>query len=149
VSSLSLFVGGIMQGSKQEMAVHDQTYRDRIAAIVRRHHPDVQIVDPAKLHPDSTAYSRQQAITTFCDSLQRAATADALIAYLPEASMGTAIEIWCAHEAGKPVFVISPMLNNWMLWVTATRIFPDIDAFSTYVASGHLKRYLQQESRTL
>ena len=48
-----VFVGGIMQGSKREMAVHDQTYRDQIGAIVRRRHPDIEIVDPAKLHPDS------------------------------------------------------------------------------------------------
>jgi len=133
-----------MQGSKQEMVVHDQTYRDQIAAIVRRHHPDVEIVDPAKLHPDSTTYTRQRAVETFRDSLERAAAADALIAYLPEASMGTALEIWHAHEAGKPVFVISPLLSNWMLWATATRIFPAIDAFSAFVAGGHLNRYLQR-----
>lgn len=142
MSSVTLFVGGIMQGSKQEMAVHDQTYRDQIAAIVRRHHPDVEMVDPAKLHPDSVAYPRQQAVETFLGALERAAAADALIAYLPEASMGTAIEIWHAHEAGKPVFVISPLLHNWMLWATATRIFPDIDAFSAFVAGGHLGPYL-------
>ena len=35
-----------MQGSKHEMAVHDQDYRDEIAAIVHRHHPQVEIVDP-------------------------------------------------------------------------------------------------------
>lgn len=133
-----------MQGSIREMAVHDQAYRDQIAAIVRRHHPDVEIVDPAKLHPGSTAYTRQRAIETFRDSLQRAAAADALIAYLPEASMGTALEIWHAHQAGKPVFVISPLLSNWMLWATATRVFPNIEAFSAFVAGGHLKRYLQQ-----
>jgi hypothetical protein len=144
VSSITLFVGGIMQGSKREMAVHDQTYRDQIGAIVRRHHPEIEIVDPAKLHPGSIAYTRQRAVETFRDSLQRAAAADALIAYLPEASMGTALEIWHAHQAGKPVFVISPLLSNWMLWATATRIFPDIDAFSAFVAGGHLKRYLQQ-----
>ena len=144
VSSITLFVGGIMQGSKREMAVHDQAYRDQIAAIVHRHHPDVEIVDPAKLHPDSVAYTRQRAVATFRASLERAAAADVLIAYLPEASMGTALEIWHAHEAGKPVFVVSPLLSNWMLWATATRIFPDIDAFSAFVEGGHLKRYIQQ-----
>jgi hypothetical protein len=148
VSSITLFVGGIMQGSKREMAVHDQTYRDQIAAIVHRHHPDIEIVDPAKLHPDSVAYTRQRAVETFRDSLQRAAAADALIAYLPEASLGTALEIWHAHQAGKPVFVISTLLNNWMLWATATRLFPDIDAFSVFVAGGHLQRYLQQQLGT-
>ena len=140
---VTVFVGGIMQGSKQEMAVHDQSYRAQIAAVVRRHHPEAVIVDPAQLHPDSVRYGREQAVTTFLNSLDRAAAADVLIAYLPQASMGTALEIWRAHDAGKPVFVISPMANNWMLWATATRILNDLDAFSAFVASGGLAPYLQ------
>ena len=137
-----LFIGGIMQGSIKRMAVHDQDYREQIAAIVRRSHPDVEIVDPAKLHPNSVEYPRTQAVETFLDSLDRAAAADVLVAYLPEASMGTALEIWHAHAAGKPVFVISPMANNWMLWATATRIFADVDAFADFVAAGELDPYL-------
>jgi nucleoside 2-deoxyribosyltransferase len=139
---MRLFIGGIMQGSKQEMAVHDQNYRDQIAAIVHRHHPAVEIVDPAKLHPNSVEYAREEAIETFLDSLDRAASADVLVAYLPAASMGTALEVWRAYEAGKPVFVISPMVNNWMLWATATHIFPDLGAFSAFVAVGGLDVYL-------
>ena len=140
---MRLFIGGIMQGSKQEMAVHDQCYRDEIAAIVHRHHPEIEIVDPAKLHPNSVSYGREQAVETFLDSLDRAADTDALIAYLPEASMGTALEIWRACAAGKPVFVISPLVNNWMLWATATRIFADMAAFSAFVADGSLDPYLR------
>ncbi|MBN1642549.1 MAG: nucleoside 2-deoxyribosyltransferase [Anaerolineae bacterium] len=142
----TVFVGGIMQGSIQEMAVHDQTYRARIAAVVRRHHPEVEVVDPAQLHPDSVSYHREQAVQTFLDSLDRAAASDALIAYLPEASMGTALEIWRAYAAGKPVFVISPMSQNWMLWATATRIFADLDAFSAFVAAGGLAPHLGLKS---
>jgi hypothetical protein len=142
MENVRLFVAGIMQGSKREMAVHGQDYRDEIAAVVRRHHPEIEIVDPAKIHPNSVDYTRERAVATFLDSLDRAAAADLLVAYLPEASMGTALEIWRAHQAGKPVFVISPMASNWMLWATATRIFPDIDAFAAFLASGHLVSYL-------
>ena len=141
---MRLFIGGIMQGSKHEMAVHDQDYRDEIAAIVHRHHPQVEIVDPAKLHPNSVEYAREQAVKTFLDSLDRAASADVLVAYLPAASMGTALEVWRAYEAGRPVFVISPLANNWMLWATATRIFPDLSAFSSFVAEGNLAPYLDR-----
>jgi hypothetical protein len=137
-----VFIGGIMQGSIREMAIHDQDYRDVIAGIVRRYHPGVAIVDPRALHPDSVHYGREEAIQTFLAMLDRAATADVLIAYLPEASLGTALEIWRAYEAGRPVFVISPMTSNWMLWATATRILPDLAAFETYVAEGGLKPYL-------
>jgi hypothetical protein len=139
---MQVFVAGIMQGSLHEMSVHDQNYREQIAAIVRRRYRDVEIVDPAALHPDSVSYRRDQAVTTFLDSLDRAAAADLLVAYLPEASMGTALEVWRAYEAGKPVFVISPMLSNWMLWATATHILTDIDHFSAFVAGGGLDLYL-------
>jgi len=145
-SSPSLFIGGIMQGSIHAMAVHDQTYRDEIAAVVCRHHPEVEIVDPLKLHPNSVTYSREKAIETFLGGLDRAAEADILVAYLPQASLGTALEIWRAYEAGKPVFVISPMYNNWTLWATATQILPDLEAFAAFVAEGGLQDYLPVSS---
>ena len=139
-----LFIAGIMQGSKREMAVHDQDYRSQIAAIVNRHHPDVEVIDPFGLHPDSVSYTRGQAQRVFLDILDRVATADVLVAYLPEASLGTAVEVWQAYEAGKPVFVISPMVNNWMLWVTATRILADIPSFAAFVADGGLAAALHR-----
>jgi len=131
-----------MQGSIREMAIHEQGYRDEIAALVRRYHPEVEIVDPLKLHPDSVSYSREEAVATFLSMLDEAAAADVLVAYLPEASLGTAIEVWRAYTAGKPVYVISPMANNWMLWATSTRIFADLAAFEAYVADGNLVPFL-------
>ena len=138
----TVFVGGIMQGSIREMAIHDQDYRDVIAGIVRRYHPGVDIVDPRALHPDSVHYGREEAIQTFLAMLDKAADADVLIAYLPEASLGTALEVWRAYEAGKPVLVISPLESNWMLWATATRVLPDLAAFEAYIAEGGLEPYL-------
>ena len=123
-----VFIGGVMQGSIREMAIHGQGYRERIAALVRRHYPGVEVIDPFQLHPNSVEYGRERAVETFLAMLDAAATADALIAYLPEASLGTAAEIWRAYAAGVPVYVLSPMVHNWMLWATATRVFPDWDA---------------------
>jgi hypothetical protein len=137
-----LFISGIIQGSKREMAVHGQGYRQEIAAAVRRRHPEVEIVDPVQLHPDSVRYDRAQAVQTFLELLDQAGEADLLVAYLPEASLGTALEIWRAYEADKPVFVISPMVNNWMLWATAKHIFPDIAAFAEFVSQGNLAPYI-------
>jgi hypothetical protein len=127
-----------MQGSIREMAIHEQDYRDEIAALVRRYHPEVEIIDPLKLHPHSVSYSREEAVATFLAMLDEAAAADVLIAYLPEASLGTAVEVWRAYTAGKPVYVISPMVNNWMLWATSTCIFADLAALEAYVAGGNL-----------
>ena len=133
-----------MQGSIREMAIHGQDYRDEIAALVRRYHPEVEIVDPLKLHPDSVSYGRDEAVATFLAMLDEAAAADVLVAYLPEASLGTAIEVWRAYRAGKPVYVISPMANNWMLWATSTHIFADLDAFEAFVADGNLVPFLEE-----
>ena len=140
---MRLFIGGIMQGSKCEMGVHNQDYREQIAAIVRRYHPQVQIVDPFQLYPDSVNYARERAVETFLASLDEAASADIMVAYLPEASMGTALEIWRAFEAGKPVFAISPLANNWMLWATTAHIFKDVETFAAFVAAGGLAPYVK------
>jgi nucleoside 2-deoxyribosyltransferase len=141
-----VFIGGIMQGSIQQMGIHGQHYRARIADLVRQHHPGVEIVDPFDLHPNSVEYDRAQAVETFLAMLDEAAAADVLIAYLPEASLGTAAEVWCAYAAGKPVYVLSPMVHNWMLWATATRILEDWDAFEAFVAQGGLAPHLNHAS---
>lgn len=137
-----LFIGGIMQGSSRAMEVCDQGYRAHIAQVVRRHHPHVEIVDPFQIHPDSVTFDRERAVQTFLSLLDAAAQADLLIAYLPEASLGTAMEIWHAYQAGKPVIAISPMTKNWALWATARHILPDLEAFERFVADGGLRPYL-------
>jgi len=146
-----IFIGGIMQGPIISTpgggpAIHGQHYRARIASLVRQHYPGVEILDPFELHPNSVEYDREQAIETFLAMLEEAAAADVLIAYLPEASLGTAAEVWCAYTAGKPVYVLSPMVHNWMLWATATRILEDWDAFEAFVAQGGLAPHLSQAS---
>jgi hypothetical protein len=140
-----VFIGGVMQGSIREMAIHGQGYREQIAALVRRHYPGVEILDPFQLHPNSVTYSRQEAVATFLAMLDEAAAADVLIAYLPEASLGTAAEVWRAYTAGTPVYVLSPLIHNWMLWATATRILPDWDAFEAFIAGGGLASHLEQK----
>ena len=142
MSKVKLFIGGIMQGSSPEMAVCNQDYRTEIADIVRRQHPEVEIVDPFKLHPNSVTYGRERAVATFLTLLDVAAEADILVAYLPRASLGTALEVWRAFDAGKPVIAISPMDRNWTLWATTNHILPDIGAFEQFVAQGGLVPYL-------
>ena len=38
---------------------------------------------------------------------------DVVLAFLPEAWMGTAIEMWHAFHQGKAVVTISPLAHNW------------------------------------
>jgi hypothetical protein len=72
------------------------------------------------------------------DTTALAGQVDVLVAYVPEASMGTAIEMWEAHHAGVQVLTISPMAENWVVKLLSSRVFPTLEAFGAFVADGGL-----------
>ena len=72
-----------------------------------------------------------------------AGQSDALIAYLPEASMGTAIEIWQAYVNRRVIFTISPLSRNWVVRFLSNRVFADLEQFAQFVASGEFKRAVE------
>jgi len=128
--SLVFFIAGIIQGSLAD-GMHDQDYRARIAEVIRRRFPDARIVDPVALHPNSLDYSDEEARATFFAMIEEARRADVVIAFVPSCSMGTAVEMWEARRAGKPVIAISPLVNNWAVRYLSTRIvgtMEDLDA---------------------
>jgi nucleoside 2-deoxyribosyltransferase len=128
--SLVFFIAGIIQGSLAD-GMHDQDYRARIAEVIRRRFPDARIVDPVGLHPNSLDYSDEEARATFFAMIEEARRADVVIAFVPSCSMGTAVEMWEARRAGKPVIAISPLVNNWAVRYLSTRIvgtMEDLDA---------------------
>ena len=135
---MQVFIAGVMQGSRQGVAIAPQDYRERIAALLKAHVPGVEIWDPNRLHPDGVSYGREKAKQTLVEMAELAARADCLVAYVPEASMGTAIEMWQAYRAGVPVYTISPLTENWVIFSLSTKVFPDLDAFARFVASGGL-----------
>jgi hypothetical protein len=65
---------------------------------------------------------------------------DVLVAYLPSASMGTAIEMWHAYRGHVPVYTISPLADNWVVQSLSDHVFPDVAAFVTFVVDGGLSR---------
>lgn len=138
-----VFIAGVMQGTLRGTAMHSQDYRQRIAAILRAHLPTVEILDPNQLHPDGVRYDRERARRTFVEMAELAARVDCLIAYVPEASMGTAVEMWQAHRAGIPVYTISPLSKNWAILALSNELFPDLESFADFVAAGRLDRVSQ------
>ena len=135
---MRIFIAGIMQGSRRDNEVDDQGYRQQIAASLRRHLPEAEIVDPWELFPDSPGYTDEQGKRVFISMCEAAADTDALVAYVPEASMGTAVEMWQAYRAGVPVYCISPLTANWVVRFLARRVFPNLEAFEAFVAQGRL-----------
>jgi hypothetical protein len=134
-----VFVSGVMQGSRQGRNVNDQGYRQAIRRVVKARHPDAKIVDPAALFPDSLEYADDRARQVLFDMAEAAARADVVIAYLSKASMGTALEMVRAYDAGTPVVSISPMTYNWFIRFLSRRVFSTLEEFADWVAEGGLE----------
>lgn len=137
---MKVFLGGIIQGSHAGTELHDQEYRDEIKRIIRARVPAASLICPVDRHPNSIAYGPDEARHTFFSMVAEAEKADVVIAYLPEASMGTAIEMWQAHRAGRPVIAITPMRHNWVVNLLSTIVFPTLGEFRAFVEQGGLER---------
>jgi hypothetical protein len=131
-----------MQGSLHAHDVHAQDYRQLIAQVVRAHHPDVEIVDPWELHPDALNYTPEQASETLMKEIELAGTCDVLVAYVPEASMGSSLEMWAAYRAGAAIFTISKMTTNWVIQSLSTQIHPTLEDFLAFMETGGLSEAL-------
>lgn len=134
-----IFIAGIMQGSRRDNDIESQDYRERIVSAIRARLPHVDILDPWALHPDSVNYDDHQGRQVYLELNDMATTADVLVAYVPEASMGTAIEMWQAFKAGAHVFTISPLAENWVVKFLSQRVFATLDEFVQFVASGEFE----------
>ena len=133
----SFFLAGIIQGSNAGKSLHDQDYRDRIKVILRKYFPEARIFDPVEKHPDSVNYDYRTGESVFLGYIKLATECDCMIAYLPEASMGTSIEMWECYQKGVPVWTISPLKENWSVKFLSKRIFENIDEFEHYLKTNY------------
>ena len=141
---MRFFLSGVIQGSITGVGMNDQSYRDVLKGLLRAAFPaPAHTLDcPIELYPDSMGYSFDEGKRAFEDLVALAAGADAIIAYLPAASNGTAIEIWEAAKRDTPIFTISPMVENWVIKFYSTRVFPTMGDFSAFVHSGELAAFM-------
>ena len=139
---MRVFIGGVMQGSIQGKGIVSQDYRRRIAAALQARWPELEVIDPFALHPNSVEYDDAGAKETLFGMLDHAAASDLVIVYLPTASMGTALEMYVAHRAGVPVVTISPLAENWVVRALSQRVYPDIECFLWAVQSAASPRDL-------
>ena len=135
---MRFFLAGIMQGSHAEAVVHVQDYREHIAKLIREHVAGAEIYDPRAEHVDSIAYDEHRGRNVFFHHNRMCREVDVLVAFLPEASMGTAIEMWEAYQHGAAVIAVSPMKHNWAVKFLSHEIYPDLAAFEAALASGRL-----------
>ncbi len=138
------FLAGIIQGSISESTIHSQDYRRMVREILEECVEGARVYCPFDNHPNSLEYDDAKASQVFFDHIQMAARTDCLVAYLPEASMGTAVEMFAAHNAGRAIVAISPLGSNWTVRFLSDRVLDDIEAFGKFAASGHLVEFLDE-----
>jgi hypothetical protein len=141
---MRFFLAGIMQGSHTASAMHDQDYRQRIARLVAAHFPDAEIYDPLAKHGNSLGYDKLTGREVFFRHNLMCREIDVLLAFLPAASMGTAIEMWEAHQHGAAVISISPLKHNWAVKFLSHAVYVDEDAFEAALASGEVARRIDE-----
>jgi len=137
-----VFLAGIIQGSLREPRMHAQDWRREVIASLARHLPGAEVVDHVARHPGALAYDLPRIRATLEEGFAGVREADLVVAWIPEASMGTAIEIHEARRAGVPVVAVTPLGVNWVVRAFADVVLPDLAAFEAFAAGGGLERLL-------
>ena len=141
---MQIFLAGIMQGSHLGAILHHQGYRERLKSLLAAHLPGANVYDPLADHSNSLEYEEDQGRRVFLHHNQLCGQVDVLLAVVPEASMGTAIEMWEAYQHGRVVVTISPLKHNWAVKFLSHLLYEDVEAFEASLASGDLARRLNE-----
>jgi hypothetical protein len=135
---MRFFLAGIMQGSHVGELLHNQDYRARLKSLLLEAFPGSSVYDPLADHQDSLSYNDDTARRVFFHHNRLCREVDAVIAYVPEATMGTAIEMWEAHQAGRAVITVSPLIHNWAVKFCSHAVYPDWEALESALRRGEI-----------
>lgn len=142
---MKIFLAGIMQGSHVgEKVLHDQDYRTRLKQLLGKHLPDADVYDPLTDHGDSVNYDHETGRDVFFHHNRMCGEVDLVLAFVPEASMGTAVEMWEAYRNGRAVFTISPLAHNWSVKFCSHEIYPNLETFEGALASGRVRERIAE-----
>jgi hypothetical protein len=110
--------------------------------MLEAHLPGAAIYDPLADHRNSLDYDDDLARRVFLHHNRLCREVDVVLAFVPEASMGTAIEMWEAHQCGRVVMTISPLKHNWAVKFLSDLLYADIVEFEEELTSGRLAKCL-------
>lgn len=144
----TIFLAGIIQGSLVEPAVHSQDYRALIKQAIRDSIATAEVYCPVTAHPNSLDYDDATGRSVFLRHIEMARDSDLVVAYLPSASMGTAIELWEAHRKGTPIVAITPLTVNWVIRFLADLVVPTINEFAAACRDGRVAALLDRTAKT-
>ena len=140
---MKFFLAGIMQGSHAGEVLHEQDYRERLKRVIAEHFQNAKIYDPLADHGESLEYDDATGRDVFYRHNRMCREVDVVVAFVPEASMGTAIEMWEAHEHGRGVVVtISPLTHNWAVKYCSHIVYSSLNEFEAAAQSGEFESRL-------
>ena len=119
------FLSGVMQGRKADgdgvAGTVPQDYRGIMRDAIETADPAATVIEPwdlvgelcARIYPEGTPQDEMfrddaHVREAFECCVEAAAAADVVVSYLPEASMGSAVEIYAARAAGKTILAVAP-----------------------------------------
>jgi hypothetical protein len=140
---MRFFLAGIMQGSHTAAKCHGQEYRAHLTQLIERHFHDAEVYDPHVKHATSLAYDHETGRDVFFRHNRMCREVDVLVAFVPEASMGTAIEMWEAYRHGAAVITISPLHRNWAVKFLSHALYADMPAFEAALQSGEVAKQIE------
>ena len=141
---MRIFLAGIIQGSKRELEIHSQDYRQTLTELLHRYVPEADVYDPFAENHDSVTYSDEKGKRVFFSHLAMCREVDAIIAFLPEASMGTAIEIWEGWQNNVAIFIVTPLKTNWVVRFLSHRVYDSLESLAAAIQSGEFTQVVQQ-----
>ncbi len=144
---MRFFIAGIMQGSHTAKVMHDQDYRRRITERLAARFPGADIYDPLAKHARSLGYDKATGREVFFRHNAMCREIDVLLAFVPEASMGTAIEMWEAYQHGAAIVTISPLKHNWAVKFLSHALYADEAEFIAALDSGQLAARIEEVLR--
>lgn len=145
---MHVFIAGVMQATRSDNNIESQDYRAQITDALVRRVPDVQITDPYAANPNSVDYDEAQARNTFLTNTKRAGDVDVLLSFVPVPSMGTAMEMWEASQAGAYVVTVTPFVHNWALRFTSDELLPDLDSLIDGIENGRIFQWAQKRANS-
>lgn len=126
---MKVFIAGVMQGNRKDHKIHPQDYRAVITKKLSELFENVEVIDPDITDPDRLTYTHEQARDMFMKYCRIAGEVDLLVSFIPEASMGSAVEMWMAHQNNVPIITISSIKANWVVKLLSNIVYEDLEEF--------------------
>ena len=90
------------------------------------------------------AKSHNPCTAVFYKNVEIAASFDILIVFLPEASMGSSIEMWEARKKNSAIITITPMKENWVVRILSDVICSSMEEFRAFIEDDGLTKILNK-----